>query len=121
MNFLRIIICFAKFPTFMNLFAHWAENVQNFVLRSSAGPSKKQPMCPEVHCDEKQNASSVSKNGVFFIIVYGLWSERFELSEKNNSLGSKNSILCVQKNVLGANYCIKKLFFCKNLSGIEGK
>ena len=60
----------------------------------------------------------------FFIIVYGWWSEKFAFSEKNNSLGSKNSILCVQRNVLGKNQnlCIKKLFFfCKILSGIEAK
>ena len=60
----------------------------------------------------------------FFKIVYGLWSEKFALSEKNNFLVSKNSILCVQKNVLGENQnlCIKKLFFfCKILSAIEAK
>ena len=31
--------------------------------------------------------------------TYGLWSEKFAPSGKNNSLGSKNSILCVQGNV----------------------
>ena len=41
MNFLRKAICFTKFPTFMNLFGHWAKTVQNFVLLCSAGPSKK--------------------------------------------------------------------------------
>ena len=64
------------------------------------------------------------KERCFFIIVHGLWSEKFALSEKNNSLGSKNSILCVQRNVLGVkqNLCIKKFFFfCKILSGIEAK
>ena len=125
MNFLRKTICFTKFPTFMNLFGHWAKNVQSFVLLCSpAGPSKKQPMCPEVVCDEKQKVSNVSKKGVFFIIVYGLWSEKFALSEKNISLGSKNSILCVQRNVLGENQnlCNKQLFFfCKILSAIEAK
>ena len=41
--------------------------------------------------------------------------------EKNSSLGSKNSLLCVQRNVLGESFCIKKLFFCKTLPGIEAK
>ena len=41
--------------------------------------------------------------------------------EKNICLGSKNSTLCVQRNVLGENLCIKKLFFCKMLPGNEGK
>ena len=114
MNFLRKTICFTNFPTFMNLFGHWAKNVQSFVLlSSSAGPSKKQPMCPEVVCDEKQNFSNVSKKGVFLIIVYGLWSEKFALSEKNNCLGFNNSVLCIQRNVLGENFCIKKLFFLR--------
>ena len=114
MNFLRKTPCFTKFPTFMNLFGHWAKNVQSFVLLcSTAGPSKKQPMCPEVVCDEKQNFSNVSKKGVFLIIVYGLWSEKFALSEKNNCLGFKNSVLCIQRNVLGENFCIEKLFFSK--------
>ena len=64
------------------------------------------------------------KERCFFMIVYGLRSEKFAFSEKNNTLGSKNSILCVQRNVLGENQnlCIKKLFFfCKILSGIEAK
>ena len=64
------------------------------------------------------------KERCFFMIVYGLWSEKFAFSEKNNSLGSKNSILCVQRNVLGENQnlCIKKLFFFRKiLSGIEAK
>ena len=114
MNFLRKTIWLTKFPAFMNLFGHWAKNVQSFVLLcSSAGPSKKQPMCPEVVWDEKQNFSNVSKKGVFFIIVYGIWSEKFALSEKNNCLGFKNSVLCIQRNVLGENFCIEKLFFSK--------
>ena len=33
------------------------------------------------------------KERCFFIISYGLWSEKFALSEKNNSLGCKNSKL----------------------------
>ena len=66
MNFLRKTICFTKFPTFMNLFGHWAKNVPNFVLLCSAGPSKKQPICPEVFCDEKQKVSNVSNKGVFY-------------------------------------------------------
>ena len=37
----------------LSLLGHWANNLQNFVLFCSAGPSKKQPMCPEVLCDEK--------------------------------------------------------------------
>ena len=53
---------FHKFSYFVNLFGHWGKIFQNFVLLCSAGPSKKQPMCPEVLCDEKQN---VSVNGVF--------------------------------------------------------
>ena len=53
------------------------------------------------------------KKGVFFIIVYGLWSEKFALSEKNNCLGFKNSVLCIQRNVLGESFCIKKHFFLK--------
>ena len=64
------------------------------------------------------------KERCFFLIVYGLWSEKFAFLEKNNSLGSKNSILCVQRNVLGENqnFCIKKhFFFYKILSGIEAK
>ena len=66
MKFLRKTLCFTKFPTFMNLFGHWAKNFQSFVLLcSSAGPSKKQPMRPEVVCDEKQKVSNVSKKGVF--------------------------------------------------------
>ena len=52
-----------------------------------------------------------SKRRCFFIIVYGLWSEKFALSEKNNCLDSKKSILCVQRNVLGEKFCTKKLFF----------
>ena len=62
------------------------------------------------------------KERCFFMIVYGLWSEKFALSEKSNPLGSKKSILYVQRNVLGENrnLCIKKLFFfCKILLGIE--
>ena len=59
---------------------------------------------------------------VFFLIsVYGLWSEKFALSEKNNCLDFNNSVLCIQRNVLGENFCIKKLFFCKTLPGIEGR
>ena len=54
------------------------------------------------------------KKGVFLIIVYGLWSEKFALSEKNNCLGFNNSVLCIQRNVPGENFCIKKLFFSKN-------
>ena len=66
MKFLRKTICFTKFPTFMNLFGHWAKKFQSFVLLcSSTGPSKKQPICPEVVCDEKQKVSNVSKKGVF--------------------------------------------------------
>ena len=66
MKFLRKTLCFTKFHTFMNLFGHWAKNFQSFVLLcSSAGPSKKQPMRPEVVCDEKQKVSNVSKKGVF--------------------------------------------------------
>ena len=64
------------------------------------------------------------KEECFFIKVYGLWSEKFALSEKKNSLGSKNSILSVQRNVLGENQnlCMEKLFFfCKILSGNEAK
>ena len=50
----------------MNLFGHWTKNAQSFALLcSSTGPSKKQPICPEVVCDEKQKVSNVSKKGVF--------------------------------------------------------
>ena len=117
MNFLRKTICFTKFPTFMNLFGHGLKTVQNFVLLCLAGPSKKQPLCPEVICDEKQNVG----RKVFFINVYGLWSEKFALSKKN-CLGSENSILPVQRNVLVENYCIKKLFFfVKNYRSVREK
>ena len=114
MNFLRKTICFTKISTFMNLFGHWAQSVQSFVLLcSSAGPSKRQPMCPEVVCDEKQIFSNVSRKRCFFIIVYGLWSEKFALSEKNNCLGIKNSVLCIQRNVLGKTFLYQKDFFSK--------
>ena len=119
MNFLRKTICFTKFPTFMNLFGHWAKNVPNFVLLCSAGPSKKQPICQEVFCDEKQNVSNVSIKGVFFIIVYGLRSKRFALSKKNNCLGPKNSTLCVQRKVLGENFCIKCSVFVKSYRALK--
>ena len=33
--------------------------------------------------------------------------------KKNKCLSFKNSVLCVQRNVLGENFCIKKLFFLK--------
>ena len=122
MNFLGKNYCFTKFPTLMNLFGHWAILFQNIVLLCSAGPSKKQPMCPEVLCDEKTKCFKCFKERWFLITVFGLWSKTFALSKKNNCLGSKNPILRVQRNVLGKHFCIKKtLFFCKNISDFERK
>ena len=110
MNFLRKTICSTNFPTFMNLFGHWATNVQNVALFFSAGPSKKQPMSPEVLCDEKQNVSSVSKKGVFVIIVYGLRSEKFALSKKNNCLGSK-TLFYVSRGTSSEKIFVSKSYF----------
>ena len=108
------IICFTKFPTFMNLFGHWAENVQSFVLLcSSTGPSKKQPMCPEVVCDEKQKVSNVSTKGDFSYLFTDYDRKSLHFRKNIIFLVLKNPILCVQRNVLGEtqNLCIKKLFF----------
>ena len=74
---------------------------------------KKGNLCVQRYIVTKNKMFQMFQRMVFFIIVYGLWSERFALSKKNNSLGSKNSILCVQRNVLGGNFCIKSSFFVK--------
>ena len=113
MNFLRKNFCFTKFPTFMNLFGHWAKNFQNFVPLCSAGPSKNATYVSRSTLWQKRKCFKCFKERCFFLIVYGLWSEKFALPKNNNSLGSKNSILRVQRNVLGGNFCIKKLFFVK--------
>ena len=74
---------------------------------------RKSNLCVQRYIVTKNKMFQMFQRMVFFIIVYGLWSERFALSKKNNSLGSKNSILCVQRNVLGGNFCIKSSFFVK--------
>ena len=56
---------FHKIFYFHESFRTLGEKCSNFVLLCSAGPSKKQPLCPEVVCDEKQKVSNVSKKGVF--------------------------------------------------------
>ena len=122
MNFLRKSICFTKFPTFMKLFGHWAKSVQNFILLCSAGPSKKQPISPEVLCDEKQKVSYVSNKGVFFIIVYGLRSQMFALSKKKLIVLVLKTLLYVFRGMFSEKIFVSKSsFFCKMLPGIEGK
>ena len=55
------------------------------------------------------------KRCFFLIIVYGLWSEKFALSEKKIVLVliTLFSVLCIQRKVPGENFRIKKLFFSK--------
>ena len=76
---------------------------------------KKGNLCVQKYFVTKKKMFQMFQRKVFFLIVYGLWSEKFALSKENNCLGSKNSILRVQRNVFGENFWIKKLFlFVKN-------
>ena len=58
---------------------------------------------------------------VYFFNSFRILIGKICTFEKKNCLVSKNSVLRVQGNVLGENFCIKKLFLCKILSDFERK
>ena len=120
MNFLRKTFVSQIFPL-SRIFSDTGRKMFKTLSYFLRQGHRKSNLCVQRYIVTKNKMFQMFQRMVFFYNCLRIMIERFALSKKNNSLGSKNSILCVQRNVLGANFCIKKLFFCKNLSGIEGK
>ena len=62
--------------------------------------------------------TKVFRGRYLFIIVFGVGSEKFALSKRNNWLGCKNSFLCVQGNFLRERFDINKSFNFKCVFGL---
>ena len=129
----------------LSFLGHWANNFQKFVLFCSVGPPKKQPMCPEVLCDEKK----MFQRKVFFykcfqifgkvvsskivIILFHFCRGRFEGNFspityfifsrlgaktrllKKHQVECENFILRVRRNFLRKNILFKVIWY--NFSG----
>ena len=101
----------------MNVFGHWAKKFQNLILLCSAGPSKKQPMCPEVLFDKEK----VFQRKVLFYKCFRILIRNVCTFKKIVVLVPK-TLLYVSWGTLSEKFLYQKIsFFWKNLSDFERK